>query len=145
MIFDSFRARIGVVLITNGQILLVRNTRKDPPTFHLPGDIVKVNETLEQAAKRAVKEQAGIDVEVQKLLYVRDGLDAEKHRLDLFFLGKIGKEQDTLADHPNFKIDWVNIGIMESMDLFPKFLRRRVLKDYKNKFKDTSEYVGALE
>jgi 8-oxo-dGTP diphosphatase len=145
MIFDSFRARVGVVVINNGQILLVRDKRTDTPTYHLPGDVVKVNESLEYAAKRAVKEQAGVDIDVGKLLYVRDGLAADRHRLDLFFVGKLSGIQELVVDKEHFRVDWINLSILESMDLYPKFLRKSILKDYKEKFREAGIYVGALE
>lgn len=141
MIFDSFRARVGVAVISKGKILLVRDTRT--LTFHLPGDVVRLNETLWAAAKRAVKEQAGLDVELQKLLYVRDGMSEGKHRLDLFFLGKIKDVQEPAKGR--LKTDWVSLGILESMDLFPKFLRSRIAKDYKSKFGNAGVYVGPQE
>jgi len=145
MIFDSFRARVGVVVIIDRQILLIRDTRQETASFHLPGDIVKVNETLESAAKRAVKDQAGVDIEVGKLLYVRDSMGESKHRLDLFFLGSITKEPELSGKNPQFKADLININILESMDLLPKFLRKQILKDYKDRFRNPGIYVGALE
>jgi len=144
--FDAFRARVGVVLINNGQILLIRDIRQKPPTFHLPGDIVKLNETLETAAKRSVKEQTGLDIDVEKLRYVRDDIGDGRHRLDAFFLGAISRQQELTAnENQNFKVDWVNLEILESMDLFPQFLRAKILEDYRNKFRDGAGYVGALE
>lgn len=146
MMFDAFRARVGVILINNGQILLIRDIRQKPPTFHLPGDIVKLNETLDAAAKRAVKEQAGLDIDVQKLLYVRDDIGDGRHRLDAFFLGAISRQQELAPqENQNFKVDWINLEILESMDLFPQFLRSKILEDHQNKFRDGAKYVGALE
>ena len=145
MIFDSFRARVGVVIINKGQILLIRDVRDPTPRFHLPGDIVKLSESLERACKRVVKEQTGLDIELQKLLYVRDDISNEKHRLDLFFLGKIAEEQEVIARDDRFKLDWVNLQIIESMDLFPKFLRRQILEDWEERFRVPAKYVGPLE
>jgi ADP-ribose pyrophosphatase YjhB (NUDIX family) len=144
MLFDSFRARVGIVVINGGQILLVRDTRHSPPSFHLPGDVVKLGETLDVSAKRAVKEQAGLNVEIQKLLYVRDDISDDRHRLDLFFLSKLSDLQEPAAD-TQFKTDWVNMQILESMDLLPKFLKKQILKDWKNKFAVDARYIGPLE
>jgi ADP-ribose pyrophosphatase YjhB (NUDIX family) len=142
MLFDIFRARVGVVLLNGNNILLIRNTKQSPPTFHLPGDIVKVSETLEAAAKRSVKEQTGLDIELQKLLYVRDDLSENRQRVDIIFLGLLKPEQNlTKKENPNIKVDWVALDILKSINLQPEILKEKILYDYKNKFKTNAKYI----
>jgi 8-oxo-dGTP pyrophosphatase MutT (NUDIX family) len=67
LVFTIYRLRwritrpvtIGVrlILIQNGQALLVRHTYQ--PGWYLPGGGVKRNETLEQSARREAAEEAG--------------------------------------------------------------------------------------
>jgi len=143
MLFDIFRARVGVVLLNGNNILLIRNVKQTPPTFHLPGDVVKVSETLETAAKRAAKEQTGLDIELQKLLYVRDDLSESRQRIDIIFLGLLKPEQNiTEKENPNMKVDWVTIDVLSSMNLQPEVLKEQILYDYKNKFKASAKYIS---
>lgn len=143
MLFDIFRARVGVVLLNGNNILLIRNIKQSPPTFHLPGDVVKVSETLEAAAKRSVKEQTGLDVELQKLLYVRDDLSENRQRIDIIFLGLLKPEQNIAEkENPNVKVDWVTIDVLASMNLQPEILKEQILYDYKNKFKASAKYIS---
>lgn len=143
MLFDIFRARVGVVLLNGNNILLIRNVKQSPPTFHLPGDVVKVSETLEAAAKRAAKEQTGLDIELQKLLYVRDDLSENRQRIDVIFLGLLKPEQNIAEkENPNVKVDWVTIDVLGSMNLQPEILKEQILYDYKNKFKASAKYIS---
>lgn len=143
MLFDIFRARVGVVLLNGNNILLIRNIKQSPPTFHLPGDVVKVSETLEAAAKRSVKEQTGLDIELQKLLYVRDDLSENRQRIDIIFLGLLKPEQNIAEkENPNVKVDWVTIDVLASMNLQPEILKEQILYDYKNKFKASAKYIS---
>lgn len=143
MLFDIFRARVGVVLLNGNNLLLIRNVKQSPPTFHLPGDVVRVNETLEAAAKRSVKDQTGLDVELQKLLYVRDDLSDNRQRIDIIFLGLLKPEQNLQEkENPNVKVDWVTIDILPSMNLQPEILKEQILYDYKNKFKASAKYIS---
>jgi len=142
MIFDSFRARVGIILVQSKDILLLRDVRQNPPNFFLPGGVVKLGETLETSAKREVKTQTGLDVELQKLLYICDNIkDDGKHRLDIFFLGKIAEEKRAFPGMQNIKLDWVNIDLLPSMNLSPKILREQILKDFKDKFKTEAKYL----
>ena len=143
MLFDIFRARVGVVLLNGNNILLIRNIKQSPPTFHLPGDVVKVSETLEAAAKRSVKEQTGIDIELQKILYVRDDLSENKQRIDIIFLGMLKPEQNLQEpENANVKVDWVTIDVLKSMNLHPEILKEQILLDYKKHFKSDARYIS---
>ena len=143
MLFDIFRARVGVVLLNGNNILLIRNVKQSPPTFHLPGDVVKVSETLEVAAKRATKEQTGLDIDLQKLLYVRDDLSENKQRIDIIFLGLLKPEQNLQEpENPHIKMDWINIDVLKSMNLQPEILKEQIIIDCKKHFKADARYIS---
>lgn len=141
MLFDSFRARVGIVLIQDRKILLLRDSRKNPPEFFLPGGVVKLGETLDATAKREVKLQTNLDIELQKLLYICDNIKEDKQRLDIFFLAKVPDEQIALAVLQDIKLDWISIELLPSMNLSPKILREQILKDWTGKFKIDAKYL----
>lgn len=63
----------GCLFNEQGEVLLQR--RGDSNTWGFPGGAVEIGETPEQAAVREVKEETGLDVEIEKLLGVYSDLD----------------------------------------------------------------------
>ncbi len=57
---------VRVLVIDGDQILLVRGHGQNQ--WHLPGGAVERNETLAEAAQREVREEAGCNVEIERLL-----------------------------------------------------------------------------
>lgn len=98
---------VDVLVEENGKILLIkRNFDPFKGKWALPGGFIEYKETVEQAAVREVKEETGIDVELEGLLgvYSDPERDPRGHVISIVFFGakkggkeKAGKEvQDTL-------------------------------------------------
>ena len=58
----------AIVIDSTGRIVLVK--RKDNELWALPGGAMELGESIEQAAVREVKEETGLDVEVESLVGV---------------------------------------------------------------------------
>ncbi len=56
----------GCIFNKNGEVLLQK--RADCNKWGFPGGAIELGETPEMAAKREVKEETGLDIEVQKLI-----------------------------------------------------------------------------
>ena len=95
---SDIRAKIGgtlfmlaadAVIIRDGKVLLLK--RSYPPfegMWELPGGIVKIDEAVAEAAKREAKEEAGVDVEIKKLVGIYDapGRDPRGRVISIAFL-----------------------------------------------------------
>jgi len=70
---------VGAVIFADGdRVVLVR--RRHPPlvgSWSLPGGAVEVGETLEQAVRREVNEETGLDVEVGPLVAAVDHIERD--------------------------------------------------------------------
>jgi 8-oxo-dGTP pyrophosphatase MutT (NUDIX family) len=62
--------RAQVVLLRGDCVLLARHVRAEGPYWVLPGGSVEAGETPEDAAVREVREETGLDVELERLLFV---------------------------------------------------------------------------
>lgn len=102
----SMRAR-AVILDGDGRLLLDRTHHDDRPVFYwLPGGGVEPGETSDEALRRELVEEASLDIEVGRLLYVSENLFVEsgdyRHELILYFLATItGRRPEPPSDPRN--------------------------------------------
>ena len=123
-----FRPRtlgVRIMLIQNKQVLLVRQTYI--PGWFMPGGGVKPGETLEQAARREVREEIGREMANLCLLgaYTHFGEDKSDHNAlflctDFTFSGKQDRE---IAETRFFQLDALPEGLLPG--------HRRRLEEYR--------------
>jgi ADP-ribose pyrophosphatase YjhB (NUDIX family) len=71
------------VLVEEESILLVRQTVNRDREWSLPGGRLEPGETLEQCLKREVREETGLEVRLNRLLYVCDRMEPDRHTLHI--------------------------------------------------------------
>lgn len=71
----------GVVLNSEGQILLQRHRHWVPEVWGLPGGIIRRKETIEQALAREVREETGLAIDSVELLKMVSGY---KYRMEAY-------------------------------------------------------------
>lgn len=79
----DFRVRATGVLTEEGSILLVRQYVNSDRDWSLPGGRLEPEETLEQCLKREIKEETGLEVELNRLLYICDRMEPGRHTLHI--------------------------------------------------------------
>src|SRR3989304_4831608 len=63
------RVAVGVVVVKNSSVLLVKRGREPSKgLWSVPGGLIELGETLEDAAQREVREETGINVRIEKLV-----------------------------------------------------------------------------
>jgi ADP-ribose pyrophosphatase YjhB (NUDIX family) len=100
--------RPTAVLIEDGKMLLLaqRVSRDLARQWSLPGGALRPGETIEQCLLREVAEETGLQVEIQRLLYLCDRITSDGHVVHITFLvrrvggePKLGAEPEPTA-HP---------------------------------------------
>jgi 8-oxo-dGTP pyrophosphatase MutT (NUDIX family) len=88
------RVRVGVAIVQEGRILLVNHRRMGRSYWVLPGGALDAGESLPECAAREVREETGLDVTVDRLLYLLEVFpkDGERHTVDVIFLGHLADE-----------------------------------------------------
>ncbi len=84
------QVRATAILIERGDILLVeqRVSESLARSWSLPGGRLELGETLEECMTREMKEETGLDVAVDRLLYVCDRLQDNRHIVHITFAVK---------------------------------------------------------
>ena len=78
--------RVNGVLIEDNKLLLVEQYVSETRPWAHPGGVPEPGETLEQAVIREIKEETGLDVSVDGLLYVTDRVMKNEHVIIISFL-----------------------------------------------------------
>lgn len=69
------RVAVGVVVVMDSRVLLVKRGREPSKgLWSVPGGLIELGEKLEDAARREVREETGIDVQIDKLLGVANNI-----------------------------------------------------------------------
>ena len=91
----SPKIRATAVLIENGHILLTEQRVSESLSrgWSLPGGTLEIGETLEKCVVREVKEETGLDVAVERLLYICDRIMDRRHVVHITFaVRRVGGE-----------------------------------------------------
>jgi ADP-ribose pyrophosphatase YjhB (NUDIX family) len=64
--------RVAGVLVHEGRLLIVRQRVSDTRNWSLPGGKLEPGETLDEGMLREMREETGLDVRIERLLYVCD-------------------------------------------------------------------------
>ena len=83
------RLTVDAIILIKDSIVLIR--RRNPPfrgMWALPGGFVEYGETVEHAVRREVKEETGLDVEIERLVgvYSDPDRDPRGHTVSVCFL-----------------------------------------------------------
>ena len=89
---------VDVLLFKNDAILLTKRTRNPYKNYwHLPGHMIRKNESMRQAVKRAGKNELSLNVIIKKYVGVYESLNSFRHDISHGFIVKI-KSGDIKTD-----------------------------------------------
>jgi 8-oxo-dGTP diphosphatase len=107
----------GVAVVDGDQILLVRRGRKpNKGLWAVPGGKVDFGETLAEAATREVKEETGLLVELDEIIWVGEFIDEANHLVLVDFLGAPSGGELSPGDDAT-DVKWVGIEAAFELDM----------------------------
>ncbi|PIU78328.1 MAG: nucleotide exchange factor GrpE [Candidatus Moranbacteria bacterium CG06_land_8_20_14_3_00_43_56] len=138
---------VGALIVNKeGKVLLARG-KKWGGKYTCFGGHVELGESLEDAIKREVKEEAGLDVEViDKLLFQDSVFEKDFHKKKHFvftdFLCKYGGNNSSVRTNKEYEneFDWYTINEALKLDL--AFGTRNIIESY-IKYLETKKYLDS--
>lgn len=104
------------------KILLVRHKKGNQKYWVLPGGRLEYGETFEECAVRELKEETGLDVEVERFLFLSEAIapDRSRHIVNIFIKARVIGGTMKLGDEPVLAgVDFVPLEELARITLFP--------------------------
>lgn len=95
--YDSFRTSfpfscVDVILFENESVLLTKRTQNPfKGLWHIPGTIIRINEKIDDAIKRAGKTELNLDLSIIQYIGFFESIDSFRHDISHGFLVKSKK------------------------------------------------------
>ncbi|HEY9898145.1 MAG TPA: NUDIX hydrolase [Pantanalinema sp.] len=85
------RIRVCTVLPQDDHLLMVRHRKGDKSYWMLPGGGLDFGESFEQCAIREIKEETGLDIAIERMLYLSEAIcpRGSRHVVNIYLLGRI--------------------------------------------------------
>ncbi len=134
-----------MVVIETDKILLVKHRKGARQYWVLPGGRLEYGETFNECAVREVKEETGLDVEVEKIIFLSEAIapDRSRHIVNIYLTARVtgGKmevgNEAVLAD-----VDFLPMAELDRLTLYPP-VSRQILDGAPHNF-ERIEYLGNL-
>ncbi|WP_134684184.1 NUDIX domain-containing protein [Brevibacillus migulae] len=122
----QIRMRVSVVVVHEEKILLIQEESKGAVVYSLPGGGIEFQESIAVATKREVREETGMDVTFERLLWVDERIDAQapgKHTVGIGVLAKLDpqsqKQEPTPGGVEGEQIVWAGWVSLEAFRTLP--------------------------
>jgi len=134
-----FRLRAAAIIIENGCVLFATNDVEK--YYYSIGGAIELGETAEQAVLREVKEETGVDYEIDRLVFIQenffkrdDGMlkDLSCHEINFYFLMKsrgtqqLNSHSKTANNTIDEKMEWLPVDKLNEYEAYPFFFREKL-------------------
>lgn len=127
-----FHVRVGGILVKDGRLL----AQNDGEAYAIPGGHLGFGETTEEALVREFREEMGMEVACQRLLWTEEnfwhwgGRDA--HNLNFYYLVQpvgdacLPRQGQAMWDHSSVSFHWLPVDELENVTIYPQFLKSEI-------------------
>jgi len=141
------RLRVAAVLPYQGGLVLVRHAKAGIAYHLLPGGGVEAGESIDEALRREVLEETGLECRVAAPLFISDSIDPHglRHMVQLTFLASVvgGELVDRPLDPAVMSIEVVDPSDLATLDLRPP-MAGALYDASLDSFDVPARYLGAL-
>lgn len=139
--------RISVIVINQDQeILLVRHRKGNRLYWVLPGGRLEYGETFEECGKRELKEETGLDVDIDGFLFLSEAIapDRCRHIVNIYLKGHVTGGTIQVGDEPVLAgVEFIALSQLDKLTLFPP-IAKVILNLPQGELPETLRYLGNL-
>ena len=135
-----------MVVIQDNKILLVKHRKGHRQYWVLPGGRLEYGETFQECGTRELKEETGLDVEVQNFLFLSEAIapDRSRHIVNIYLKAKIVGGTMKLGSEPVLAaVDFLPLSELTKITLFPP-IAQAIVDSLPNGAATGIEYLGNL-
>jgi len=151
----AIRVAARALIIEDGKLLVMCYRDENGAWCVTPGGGVRKSETLGEGLRREVREELGIEVQPDDIVYVREllgrsakvrhgGITEDTHQLEIFFHCKRTGQLKLGGKPDNFctGFEWVPLRQLAERNFYPGPLGLRLARDVANGFVPHGNYLG---
>lgn len=141
----GIKTRVGLIMFHEGKLVLAKHNVEGYGVYYLlPGGGIEHSESPEEAIKREALEECGVEVEPERLLWIKTGYTDEEDYMDLIYLVNIKSGEFKVHEDEKMvkEIKLVsNEEELSKLKFFPKQITNKVFKDLPKE----TEYLGKFK
>ncbi len=138
--------RVSVIVIQDERILLVKHRKGNRQYWVLPGGRLEYGETFFECAVREIKEETGLDVQVERFVFLSEAIAPDRlhHIVNIYLKAKVVGGIMKLGNEPVLAgVDFIALSELERIVLFPP-IGKVILESLPSGFQNGIEYLGNL-
>lgn len=133
-----FKKRARAIILHEGKLVTLKRVKKNETYWVFPGGGVEEGETLEEALKREIKEELGVEVAVGEMIFMYHFKTDHQDDDEYFYIcqitgGELGTGQGPEYQpdshyHGTHEIALLPLNEIKQIDLRPKEMKEKFLK-----------------
>jgi len=136
-----FRYRAAAIIVEDGYVLFAGNEKED--YYYSIGGAVHIGETAEEAVKREVLEETGVQYEIEYLAFIHENFFNENsgslkglecHEIAFYFMmkprGTRSLHSDSYTMGVRETMHWLPIETLDQYRAFPSFMKAYLQSDH---------------
>ena len=138
--------RVSVIVITDDHILLVQHRKGSKLYWVLPGGRLEYGETFQECAVRELKEETGLDVAVEKFVFLSEAIapNRSRHIVNIYFTGHIIGGTMKVGNEPVLAaVELIPVSELSKLALFPP-VGKLILEAISNRLSSSKQYLGNM-
>lgn len=139
--------RISVICFDDsGRILLVKHRKGARQYWVLPGGRLEYGETFHECAVRELKEETGLDIEVEGIVYLSEAIapDRSRHIVNIYMTARVTGGQLKVGNESVLAgVDYLTLEEMSREVLYPP-IGEHIINSCKNGFSKEITYLGNM-